>query len=176
MISDQRDSAEEAMRTTCEHLNALLGVIRYIVRDPILVNETFSDVAVEITKCWDQYDRTRPFECWAAGIARTVANRNRRRASRQPCPLTDYALEKFAESFTEVGDESYFEERCQALEHCLLRLPPRYRELVEFRYFQKESYETLAERMGKTVAALRAALHRVNGALSECILRQLRNQ
>src|SRR6188472_3486048 len=111
MISDQRDSAEEAMRTTCEHLNALLGVIRYIVRDPILVNETFSDVAVEITKCWDQYDRSRPFECWAAGIARTVANRNRRRASRQPCPLTDYALEKFAESFIDVGDEGYFEER-----------------------------------------------------------------
>ena len=64
---------EEAFRQILAHRTMLKAYIQAFVRDPVLAEDTFSEVAIEIARCWERFDKTRSFENWARGLARRVA-------------------------------------------------------------------------------------------------------
>src|SRR5688500_9344919 len=71
----------------------LRAYVYAMTRDPTLVDDILSDVAVEIARNWNSYDRARPFGPWARGVARRVALKALTRRGRWELGLPEEVLE-----------------------------------------------------------------------------------
>lgn len=165
---------EEAFRQVLAHRTMLKAYVTAIVRDPVLAEDTFSDVTLEIARSWERYDQTRPFETWARGLARRIALTNLRKKGRQPCELDEEVLEAIGTELDQSGDEAELEERKAALERCLERLSLANQQLVRLRYFENRSYQQVAHGIGRSVGSLYVAFNRIHRALASCVEKGLR--
>lgn len=166
-------SYEDAFRHVVAHMTMLRAYLRVIVRDPELTEDVLSDVAVEIARSWERFDRERPFAEWARGIARRVALASLRKRSSQPALLDPEVLDAVGAELDTLGNQAQLEERKVALRECLDKLSGPNRRLVELRYFQNQSYVDISRLLKRSMNALYAAFSRVHGALSDCVKRCL---
>ena len=165
---------EEAFRQVLAHRTMLKAYVQAIVRDPFLAEDAFSEVTLEIARSWNRFDRSRPFESWARGVARRVALTSIRKQGRQPVTLDDSVLESIGAELDTFGNEIELGLRKEALESCLEILTEANRELVRLRYFENRGYEEIARMLGRSVGALYVALTRIHAALHDCVRRKLR--
>ena len=110
---------EEAFRQVLAHRTMLKAYVQAIVRDPFLAEDAFSEVTLEIARSWNRFDRSRPFESWARGVARRVALTSIRKQGRQPVTLDDSVLESIGTELDAFGNEIELGLRKEALETCL---------------------------------------------------------
>lgn len=164
---------EEAFRVVMAHRTLLEVAVRSVVRDPELVEDTLSDVALEIARHWDRYDPSRPFAPWARCVARRVAFDNLRRRGLRTALLDEEVLESVAAHMDSWGGEARLESRLQALRQCTEQLPPAGRELVRLRYFENRPHEEIARLTNRTANALYVAYSRLHEALLECVRKKL---
>jgi RNA polymerase sigma-70 factor, ECF subfamily len=68
----------------------------------------------------------------------------------------------------EVSEE-HDDQRREALHKCLNQLDASRRRLIEMRYSSGMSVNEMAERLDKSVAAIKGSLHRVRKALERCV-------
>ena len=156
------------------HRTMLKAFIRALVRDPVLAEDTFSDLILIILNSWDRYDSARPFTFWARGVARRVALANLRKEYRQPCLLDEDVLDAVAQEIDKFGGEPQLDMRQEALQSCVQRLKPDHQRLIRFRYFDDRSYNEISALVGKTVGTLYVVFNRLHKMLSLCIERELR--
>ena len=64
-------------------------------------------------------------------------------------------------------------ERIELLRDVVSKMKPKYRELVELRYFEEKSYDEIAEELHRSLGTVKAQLHRAREAL-EAMLGQVR--
>ena len=167
------ESHEEAFRAVLANWAMLNAYLKAIVRNPHMLEDTLSDVALAIARSWPSYDRSRPFGPWARTIARRVALENLSRHGIRPVLLGEQALEVLGAAIERVEDEALVEFRVRALQHCTEKLSEGSRQLVRLRYFENRSYREISETIDWTLEALYVAYNRIHKALSECVQRQL---
>lgn len=165
------DAYEDAFRQVLAHRTALLATVKAIVRDPHQVEDTFSDVTLEIVRCWGSYDQNRPFGPWARGLARRVALANLRRAGREIATLDADVLELIGAEMEQRGGESHYEQYKTQLSVCLGKLSEAAQRLVRRRYFEQRSYGELAAAENKSTGALYVAFTRIHQTLARCLKR-----
>jgi RNA polymerase sigma-70 factor (ECF subfamily) len=115
------------------------------------------------------------FRAWLFSIARyqlmTEATRLRRLAdyhTRYAPDLLDRELERRASS---AGAE--FSERARHLRACLDELGTEARRFIDWRYTEEIPLQTMAERTGRSVAAMKKQLWLLRGKLQACVERKL---
>lgn len=125
--------------------------------------------------CWKdfaQFDTSRSFTAWSRGILRHVyANHWRKRSNQQvllPPDIVNALLEHPAPQA-----EPSFDQRQDALRHCLQQLNHRARTLIQLRYEQGMGRSAMAQALDRSEAAVKKGLTRVRSTLNECIQRQL---
>ena len=165
---------EEAFRHVLAHRTMLKAYVQAIVRDPVVAEDTFSEVTLEIVRVWDRFDSSRPFEPWARGLARRVALTKLRQRQREPETFDEAVLENLGEALDDAGCEAELSLRKDALLACLEKLPAPSRRLIELRYFENVAYEEIARTLHRTVGALYAAVSRIQVLLRDCVERTLR--
>jgi len=167
-----RESDAQAFRLIMQHRTMLAAYVRAIVRSPELAEDTLGDVSVEIARCWDAYDPSRPFGAWARGVARRVALANLRRHGAQPALLDEEVLERVGAKIEAISAAGLLAERKEALRRCVQELPGPEQALVRSRYYENRSYADIAGSTGRTVDALYVAFSRIHRALRECVQRR----
>lgn len=115
----------------------------------------------------DDYDPTRPFQAWAIGIARYRIMDHRNKNKRQPLLLGDDALESLTDAM--VRQASAADERREALDHCMGRLKPEHRQALSDRYFNNNSRDEIADKLGIQARSVSVLLRRIRLILAECI-------
>lgn len=150
----------------------LLATVKAIVRDPHRAEDTFSDVTLEIVRCWNSFDQSRPFGPWARGLARRVALANLRKAGREITTLDAEVIELLGSEMEHRGGESLFEQYKTRLGECLEKLSENARRLVRQRYFEQRSYLELAAGENRSVGSLYVAFTRIHQSLARCLKRQ----
>jgi RNA polymerase sigma-70 factor (ECF subfamily) len=85
--------------------------------------------------------------------------------------LSEAALTNLGAAFEKVEHES--EERRDALRNCLEQITGRRREVLEMRYRHNVKVGDIGKRLNMSPSGVSVMLHRVRGALYECIERQL---
>lgn len=164
---------DEAFLKVLAHHTMLRAYIFAIVREPHLAEDTLSDTTLAIVHAWERFDARQPFGPWARGIARRVALANLRKSRRGGVELDADVLEAVGAQLDAFGGETDLEERRQALRGCVEQLPEHSRELVQWRYFDEQSYDEIVRRSGRNIAALYKAFSRIHEALGDCVKSKL---
>ncbi len=121
---------------------------------------------------WREFDKFQPgtnFPAWACTVAFHQVLAWRKRRSRQRVRFSDAFLEAVARESAVAGEQ--LDARWNHLSGCLEKLPDDRRELVRLRYSEECTIEELAERSGRTVAAVYRALSRARRMLFDCVNR-----
>jgi RNA polymerase sigma-70 factor (ECF subfamily) len=167
-------SAEAFAQLVRTHQLAVRWCLAQYVRDPATVD----DLAQEVFVCAYQQlaaQRTisnlRP---WLLGVARNMAREHlrttSRRREREQGPLQIQLAQWRAERLEmDTDNGAQQEEAFAALHHCLGRLAPESRRVVEQHYFDCQTVETIAKRQGRSGGAVRMMLLRIRTVLGECI-------
>lgn len=163
------DSKEDAFRHVLAHRTMLISYIWAIVRDRELVEDTFGDVSVEIARSWESYDRSRPFEPWARGVARRVALANVREHAGKHAVLDSDILESIGSEIDSMGGQETLNRRMEALKACIAKLSGFSRKLIYLRYSANRTYEETAKIVKRSVNALYTSFSRIHRFLRKCI-------
>lgn len=128
-----------------------------------LLQETFIKVYVNLHRYSPRYT----FGQWLYTIARnTFIDYVRRRQEEQPID------ERFAApaSGAPTPEESVINlQRRSQIEYYLSQLPPRYRRLVEMRFFDEYSYEEIAVKLSLPLGTVKTQIHRARERMCRLI-------
>lgn len=149
--------------------------LRAFVRCLLVRSSDVDDILQEINSVlWQKANEFQPgsdFWAWASQIARFKALNYLRKMGRERLVFDEAALEQLSAAASEKLDQ--LEERRAALDHCLRKLPPPQRQLVDLRYSAGQTIESIGQSIGRPAGSVRQALFRIRAALQACIERQL---
>ncbi len=140
-----------------------------VLRDVHLVEDVFQEVMVKALAQTDLFTNEAQLLSWARAVGRNAGLNLVRKLSRVSVGLPDELLD-LMEQETEADAGSGREE---ALAHCVKRLPPAARELLDLRYFHSLPCKEVAARTGTGLDAVYQKLSRLHFSLRECVERQL---
>lgn len=164
----------EFVQLFTHHQRRLFLYILSQVANPVEAEEVLQETNVVI---WSKYSRFQPgtnFLAWVSQIANFEVMKYRTRKKREKLVFSDEFLQTVAEASLERSEE--LESRRSALVHCLGKLRPKDRELIQQRYAPGERGTHLAEQIGRPVNAVYQSLGRIRRALLDCIQRQMANE
>lgn len=149
--------------------------LRALVRCLLVRVSDVEDVLQEINAVlWEKADEFHPgtdFLAWASQIARFKALNQLRRYGRERLVFDEAILEQLANVVE--GRLHDLERRRAALDHCLQQLPPAQRQLIDLRYSDDQTPQSIAQAIGRPEGSVRQTLYRIRQALLACIEGQL---
>ena len=130
--------------------------------------DVLQDTNVILIKHAGEYDEDRPFLPWAKAFAYNQVKAHLKRKSRSRLVFDVDLVNVLAEE-TVARPEEDAGKVLELLEVCMERLTPVQKELVQARYYQKESAESLAKRLKRSVVSVRVQTHRIRRLLRGCV-------
>jgi len=130
-------------------------------------DDLLQEVSSVLWEKFREYDERRPFRPWAIGIARLEVLKWRQRLARSREVLSAEAIAALAGAAAEHAEE--IDERTALLRWCVERLHAKTRGMLRLRYWRALSIRQVAERVGKSVAAVEMALVRARRWLGRCV-------
>lgn len=119
----------------------------------------------------DQFQLQTSFSAWTRQIATYEILKYRQRNRRDKLTFSDEFLAAIAGEA--AAQSSEIERRQEALQHCLEKLEPGDRQLIEQRYQPGINGKELAVQCGRPLNSVYQSLGRIRKALLECIHRQM---
>jgi len=166
LVSDRRTELLELLDRSGASLHALLT--RLTLRQDV-AEELMQELFIKLSVAKEQGG----VDCWYAYARRAAINLafdwRRRERNRRSCPL-DESLECVSPAGSPLGKLIEGEELEQVLA-AIGRLHGPSREAFVLRYIQQESYEQIAEQLGKTPHHVRALCSRAMSALRSLVLK-----
>jgi RNA polymerase sigma-70 factor, ECF subfamily len=126
----------------------------------------------------DEYTPGTEFGAWACRVAYYEVLSYRRRKQRDRGHVL-FANEAFLDDLAGEAAERYSDEEAvpiARLEHCMGKLDPMHRELLQLRYRKKQSSDRIAADLGRSPNAIRQLLYRIRTQLLTCIQREQRKE
>ena len=103
-------------------------------------------------------------------IARLQVMAHRQKLARDRHVFDDDVLDRIADIFE---DNEPFEARQDALAHCIEKIAPNHRNLLNLRYTDGQSVKAMAAQLDKSANAIAKVLHRTRMSLMDCIEKRL---
>jgi RNA polymerase sigma-70 factor, ECF subfamily len=141
------------------------------VRDDHLAEDVFQEVAVLAIRRREEIHDPGHFLAWMRLVARNLAFKSLRQRQRSLF-LDERLLAALEDQWAEY-DRTPASDLMEALRHCLEKLSPYARTLIEHRYVQGISGARLAEAMDRQLNAVYVALSRIHRSLGACIRRRI---
>jgi RNA polymerase sigma-70 factor (ECF subfamily) len=141
-----------------------------VVRDFAARDDVLQEIAVAVLESFDRYDRTKPFQSWALGIARNQVHNYFRRISRDRLTFDEQIIAHLADAFDASAAD--FMQRLQLLGGCIDHLDDRARRVLEWRYRDDLKPAMIAQKMNSNANAVAKMLQRIRDRLRECIQNQ----
>lgn len=135
------------------------------------VNDVIQETLKELWRKFDKFDPARPFLPWANRfVYRQVLIHRRSTAIRLKYTFSEETFRRLVEEQSPLERDIALSE---ALDKCLHRLDDDERELLNLRYFTKESINEMATREGLSVDVLYKRIQRIREALQRCISKRM---
>lgn len=149
---------------------SIYAAILSLLPDRVLASDILQKTNVTLWQKRGEFVVGSHFLAWARRIARYHVLNERRKLGRERV-VFEVGLFKELVERQAARDEVSAEMHPQvgALRQCLERLKPEQREMIQQRYAPDGSVEQLAQRTGKSVAAVSQLLYRLREILRNCI-------
>lgn len=157
-----------------QYCGTLYGFIYSLVRDVVLAEEIFQEVAVIAMEKERRGDEViREPARWLKEVVRRLVHAGYRSRQGRVVNVEPEYLEQVAETFAAEGPAELQQSRLAALGSCLEHVSEANRDLLRRRYVAGESYDEIGREVGRTAGALRVLIHRVQRQLADCVEQRL---
>ena len=146
----------------------LFAYIYSLTGDPEQANDVLQETNRKLWQLMEDYDPEREFLPWAFKVGFNQVRAARKKVSRDRLVFQEDATLEAIHHEQMVQAEGP-DERLGALEHCLGKLAPDQRQLVERYYRKEEPIKAIAESLERRANAVAVSLHRIRQALADCI-------
>lgn len=136
-----------------------------LLGDPHEANNVVQEANLTIWKKAEDFERGTDFLAWASKIVYYQVLANLRDRKRQRLIFDEELVAKLAK----LKVPKDVDERRVALRSCLEELRQDHRNLIERRYYDRQSVKDISGELGKSPGALRKSLMRVRRVLLQCI-------
>jgi RNA polymerase sigma-70 factor (ECF subfamily) len=165
--TDVKVAGAEFTRLLLQNQKRIYGLIMSLVPNGPDADDIMQDACAVMWQKFDEFEPGTNFPAWALRIARyqvmTYYNRTRRAKAR----LSDESLDRIVDHLAEARIDKT--ERVEALNHCLAKLSPNNREMIQLRYKQDKTVEDISADTGRSVHAIYKALNRTHVQLMRCV-------
>lgn len=159
------------VRLLLQHQNDLMRYILPLVGCLEDAQDVLQETALAVWRKFDQYDPQQPFLPWIKRFARNEVLMHHRKRRRYTF-LTPELIETLAERQSEREQQA--QQRRNALQDCIEKLPEADRLLLDQRYAASgTTIQQLAVETGETANVLYKVLARIRRQLLDCINRTL---
>ena len=164
-------SHDEIVAQLMRHRATLYAYIWSIVADEHIAEDVLQDVSRLAIAKSDQINDADHVLPWARTTAKFTALNVMRKQRKGHVTLDEKTLNLLDPHWDKSDNDS--SDVSAALQHCLTRLTPRARRLVQLRYNENLSGRALAEATGRQLRSVYTALSRVHRSLGDCIRERL---
>lgn len=171
MSNEPRNSSEEIAILWTKAQPTVSAFISSMLPDFHQAEDVLQQVAVIVVRKFEQYDPAQPFISWALGIAKNEVLKSRRAFVADRHVFDEELCEQLTDGYQESVKE--FEDVRSALAHCMRGLRGRAKNIMELRYGLDLKPAAIAKKVDMQPGAVRVLLHRVRGALRDCINKRL---
>lgn len=164
---DNPDKAEAFVFLLARHERQLAAYVMTMVPQFADAEDILQQAKVVMWRNFDEFKPGTNFIAWARKVAFHQVLAWRRKRQRDPLLLSDAFVMAVAEETERLAD--VLEARERRLAHCLDKLSPEHREILDLRYKEGLAIEPLALRVNRTVAAVYRVLSRIRLQLHQCL-------
>lgn len=158
----------EFMREFLKSRKMLFGFIVSIVRDKEAAEDIFQDVSmIAFSKC-ATFQAGTDFGAWLREIGRRRILKARETHLRGAIILEPETIDAVAAAYDRRSEEKIVD-REAALRECIRSLPERGRRLIEMRYQDAQSFESIARRVQSSVNSIQVTMTKIRKALRRCV-------
>jgi RNA polymerase sigma-70 factor (ECF subfamily) len=149
----------------------LLTYLRSLLRDHAAVDDVFQETLVTAWRNLHRFDHERPFAPWLRGIARNLVLAHHRRHRRLPAICEETVLAHLDRRLDEIGRRAgdTWDEKLEALDDCLDRLPDETRTLLDWHYRLELDTARIAARLDSNRETIKKRLQRARSRLLDCL-------
>jgi RNA polymerase sigma-70 factor, ECF subfamily len=166
---------DEFLQLFIREYNVLRGYTWQFLFNDQLVEDTLQEFAITaIDKLPEIRDRDH-FLPWAKITCRNLALKNHRKQKRQPPTFSNEVLELMEDHWKKM-DVPGPANRMSALRHCLTKLTPQAKWLIELRYVRNLTFVRVAEELGQSKNTVYSMMVRIHRILGKCIMREILNE
>ena len=148
--------------------------LRAAVHDQSAVEDLFQETMLVAWRRLNEYDRLCPFGPWVRGIAAKLIMAHFRKAKSDIMITNDETLEYLSLQIEHIhqrpGDT--WEQKIDALKHCIEALPGHYKDMIQLRYFEYQPASKISEITKVSLEAVRKRLQRARAQLLDCLRRK----
>lgn len=162
---------EDFVRLLTESHRRLLGYLLSLLGNRHDAEDVLQRASVTMWRRYETFEPGTDFMAWASTVAFYEAKNFQRVAARSRLRFDDDLLNTLAAERPE--DLRHFDARLDALEHCVGKLDPANRQLVEAVYGDDAEIATLAAQLGRAPQTLYNRLNGIRRALADCVERRL---
>lgn len=174
-ISEETSSTRlpdaEFIKEFTRHQRQVFLYILSQISNPLESEEILQETNLVIWNKFDQFEPGTNFKAWACQIARYEVLKYLDRRRRDKHYFSDELMEQIAEESFE--DSLEWEFRREGLAHCMQKLKPKDRELIQQRYAPGKNGRYVADELGRPMNSVYQSLGRIRRNLLECIQRYL---
>lgn len=172
-LSDS-DRTEQFLRLLAENERRLAVYVTGLIACPQDAQDILQEGKIVMWRHFDQFEIGTNFAAWARRILFHQILAWRRRAKRHPSEmLTEKVLVMLRDEAESVARERQWQRREKALARCVRKLPGEHREVLNLRYRDEASIETISHRTDRTEGAVYRLLSRIRKLLFDCVEREL---
>lgn len=160
------DEVRQFVTELSAHQRSLYCYIVSLLGDSRNAEDVLQNTNLVLWKKWTDFVPGTSFEAWAFQVAYYEVMQHRRQTTREEAKLKPKVLELLHQQISR--EEMNFNDRAEALQSCLEKLPRRDRELLEDRYARQLDGAALAQRLRRPVNSIYKSLGRIRTILLEC--------
>jgi RNA polymerase sigma-70 factor (ECF subfamily) len=164
---------QQVLQLFVRHQPRIKGFILALLPDFAAAEDVLQETFLVVQRKSADFDPGTNFLAWTFRIARFQVMKAQTAHQRHAERLSDAVLESLADS---APVEPWDDQRLALLPHCLDKLAPQARRIVDLFYRDEHKPQEIAQRLSWTPAAVSVALSRARRALRECIERRLASQ
>lgn len=169
---DAGDRTEEFVRLFTAHQRQIYAFIRLQLPNAADADDVWQSTNLLLWKKFGQFQPGTNFRNWAFQVARFEVLNHRTSRAATTLNFSDQLLESLVQDSIEQGDRD--SQRLEAFQYCLNRLTSRERHVVELRFSEGESGESVARQLGRSPQYVYKLVSKVRSRLIECVRRRLR--
>lgn len=170
-MSDPGTGNKRQLQIT-EHLTRNQSTIQAyafaILRDFHLAEDIYQEVATVVLDKFEEGMGKSGFTAWAKQIARNKSLQCLEKRRKGPRTLSTEVLEAISEAFT-PEKLSRSEALMGKAKDCVAQLPEQMREVVQMRYNQGLSCDSIGDKLSRTTQAIYSLLKRAKVELQQCM-------